>query len=222
MCYFVFGLSYLRIALSGSGRSWAEAVAFVGTGFLSFGFVSGAVLSSSGIFTLGLSASSTVPLSVSIFRCILSNFIDFAHESLVIVMLIAVFGIRPTWSWLQLVPAICAVLIFHIGLIMWLGPLVCRFRDVGPIISMVQRIAIFLTPIFWSVDEVNTEKASLIKWNPYTYFVTAFRSPILNTPHKSIANPLMVSFAIAFFSLILGLIVFGYSRARLNYWATTS
>jgi ABC-2 type transport system permease protein/lipopolysaccharide transport system permease protein len=224
MCFFVFGLSYLRIALSGSGRSWGDSVTFVSTGFVAFGFVSGAVLSSGAIFSgsNGVSASSAMPLSVSIFRSISTNLLDFAHDAIVIVILILGFGIRPNWSWFQLVPAICAILIFHFGLILWLGPLVCRFRDVGPIISMFQRIAIFLSPIFWSVDEVNVEKASLIKWNPYTYFITAFRSAILNTPHKTIANPLMVSFAIAFFNLFLGLVVFSYSRARLNYWATTS
>lgn len=224
MCFFVFGMSYLRIALSGSARSWNDAISFVGTGFLAYGFVSGAVISSSGIFSgsQGLSASSALPLSVSIFRVVMSNLLDFAHEAVVIVVLILAFGIRPDWSWLQIGPAICAVLIFHIGSILWIGPLVCRFRDVGPIIGMVQRISIFLTPIFWSVDDVNIERAGLIKWNPYTYFVTAFREPILNTTHESIANPLMVSFAIAIFSLFLGLIVFGYSRARLNYWATTS
>jgi ABC-type polysaccharide/polyol phosphate export permease len=225
MCWFIFGLSYLRIALKGSDRSWGEAVSFVGTGYIAFAFLSGAITSSAAIFSgqQGPNSSSTLPISISIFRVTLANVLDFFHEALVIVVLIAAFGIRPSWNWIQVLPAIVSIIVFHIGLIMWLGPLVCRFRDVGPIVSMVQRIAIFLSPIFWSVDQIEqTDQFNLIKWNPYTYFLSAFRDPMLNISHATIANPLMVSFIIAFTSLSLGLLVFSYSRSRLNFWATTS
>jgi ABC-type polysaccharide/polyol phosphate export permease len=225
MCWFVFGLSYLRIALHGSGRSWGEAVSFVGTGFIAFTFLSGAITSSANIFSnqQGTSSSSSIPISISIFRVTLANVLDFLHEALVIVVLIAAFGIRPSWNWIQVLPAIVSVIVFHLGLIMWLGPLVCRFRDVGPIIGMIQRIAIFLSPIFWSVDQIEQSgQFNLIKWNPYTYFISAFRDPMLNISHVSIANPLIVSSAIAFINLGIGLLVFSYSRSRLNFWATTS
>jgi ABC-type polysaccharide/polyol phosphate export permease len=225
MCWFVFGLSYLRIALRGSGRSWGEAVSFVGTGFIAFAFLSGAITSSATIFAnqQGTNSSSSLPISISIFRVTLANVFDFLHEALVIVLLIAAFGIRPSWNWFQVLPAVITVIIFHLGLIMWLGPLVCRFRDVGPIVSMIQRIAIFLSPIFWSVDQIEQSgQFNLIKWNPYTYFISAFRDPMLNISHASIANPLIVSFIIAFTNLGLGLFVFSYSRSRLNFWATTS
>lgn len=225
MCWFVFGLSYLRIALRGSGKSWGEAVSFVGTGFIAFSFLSGAITSSIAIFSgqHGPNSSSTLPVSISIFRVALANVLDFLHEALVIVVLIAAFGIRPSWIWFQIMPAIISVIIFHIGLIMWLGSLVCRYRDVGPIVNMIQRIAIFLSPIFWSVDQIEkSDHFNLIQWNPYTYFLSAFRDPMLNISHNSISNPLVVSFIIAFSNLGLGILVFSYSRSRLNFWASTS
>lgn len=225
MCFFVFGLSYLRISLGGSDRSFSDAVAFVGTGFIAFSFISGAVTSAAGSFSSpqGVHATSALPLSTSIFRTVTANVLDFAHEVLVIVLLIAAFGIRPSWRWLEVVPAIFLVMLFHFGLLLWLGPLVCRFRDVGPIVSMIQRMAIFLSPIFWSVDQVQASgRLELAKWNPYTYFISAFRDPLLGITHELgvIPNPLVISFIIALANLVVGLLIFGYSFPRLTYWAT--
>jgi ABC-type polysaccharide/polyol phosphate export permease len=227
MCFFVFGLSYLRIALSVSGRSFSDAVAFVGTGFIAFSFISGAVTSAARSFSSpqGVHATSALPLSTSIFRTVTANVLDFAHEALVVVLLIAAFGVRPSWRWLEVVPAIFLVMLFHFGLLLWLGPLVCRFRDVGPIIGMIQRIAIFLSPIFWSVDQVQTSgRLELAKWNPYTYFISAFRDPILGITHEisALPNPLAISLIIALANFVVGLLVFGYSYPRLTYWATAA
>lgn len=227
MCFFVFGLSYLRIALSGSGRSFSDAVAFVGTGFIAFSFISGAITSAAGIFSSpqGVHATSALPLSTSIFRTVTANVLDFAHEALVVVLLIAAFGVRPSWRWLEVVPAIFLVMLFHFGLLLWIGPLVCRFRDVGPIIAMIQRIAIFLSPIFWSVDQVQASgRLELAKWNPYTYFITAFRDPLLGVTYEVsvLPNALVISLIIALANLVVGLLVFGYSYPRLTYWATAA
>jgi ABC-2 type transport system permease protein len=222
-CFFVFGLSYLRVALGGSGRSWGEAVSFVGTGFLAFTFLSGAVSNSQSIFSSsqGINASSTVPISTTIFRSIAVNLLDFVHEAFVLVFLVVVFGIRPSLRWIELIPAIFAVVLFHLGLILWLGPLVCRFRDIGPIISMIQRIAIFLSPVFYSLDQVKTTgRVQLAHYNPYSYFITAFRNPILNQNTQLNMNPLLTALFIGFANVFVGLLVFAYSRPRLSFWAT--
>lgn len=116
-------------------------------------------------------------------------------------------------------------MLFHFGLLLWLGPLVCRYRDVGPIITMFQRIAIFLSPIFWSLDQVRASgRLNLAKWNPYTYFISAFRDPLLGITHElsHLPSPLLISALIALLNLIFGLVVFGYSYPRLTYWATST
>jgi ABC-type polysaccharide/polyol phosphate export permease len=222
-CFFVFGLSYLRVALNGSGKSWGEAVTFVGTGFLAFTFISGAVSDSQNIFSSnqGVNASSAVPISTAIFRSIMVNLLAFVHEAFVLVFLVVVFGIRPSLRWIELIPAIFAVVLFHFGLILWLGPLVCRFRDIGPIISMIQRIAIFLSPVFYSLDQIKTTgRVQLARSNPYSYFITAFRNPILNLHTQSDRNPLLIALLIGLTNAFVGLLVFAYSRPRLSFWAT--
>lgn len=227
MCFFVFGLSYLRIALGGSGKSFSDAVAFVGTGFIAFSFVNGAISTAAGSFSSsqGVHATSALPISTSIFRTVTANTLDFAHEALVVVLLIAAFGVRPGWLWLEVIPAIATVMLFHFGLLLWLGPLVCRFRDVGPIVAMVQRIAIFLSPIFWSIEQVQaSERLNLAKWNPYTYFISAFRDPLLGITHElsHLPSPLLISALLSLLNLLIGLVVFGYSYPRLTYWATST
>jgi len=224
-CFFVLSLSYLRLALGGSDQGLRSAIAFVATGFIAFNFVSSAVTSAAGVFSSsqGVSATSALPTSTSMFQTITANTISFAHESLVIVLLIASFGVRSSWRWLEVVAAVCLVTLFHLGLLLWLGPLACRFRDLGPIIGAIQRIAIFLSPVFWSLDQVQTSgHFGLAKWNPYTYFISAFRDPLLGMTHEPYLSidPLVGSLVIALANLFVGIIVYGYSFPRLTYWAT--
>ncbi len=226
MCFFVLGLSYLRIALGGAEQTLGGAIAFVAAGFIAFSLVSSAVTSAAGAFSSpqGVFASSALPLSTSIFQTITANLISFAHEALVVVLLMVAFGVRSSWRWLEVVPAILLIVLFHLGLLLWLGPLVCRFRDVGPIIGMFQRMAIFLSPIFWSVDQLQTSgRLELAKWNPYTYFISAFRDPLLGLTYELsvLSDPLVTSLVIVIANLVVGILVFGYSYPRLTYWATT-
>lgn len=227
MCFFVLGLSYLRISLGNSGSNLGDAISFVGAGFIAFSFIAGAINTAATIFssTQGFYASSAVPLSTTIFRTVTANALDFVHEALVVVLLIATFGIRPSWRWIEIIPAILIVLLFHFGLILWLGPLVCRFRDVGPMVTVLQRLAIFLSPIFWSIEQVaSSGRLELAKWNPYTFFISAFRDPLLGINHtvSHLPNPLLVALFIALANLAVGLLSFGYSYSRLPYWATST
>ena len=219
---FVFGLSILRIGISGGGLR--EAVPYVGIGFIVFFLISGGVTSGSNVYVGAGTALSTSrqPYSTYVARSVATQVIDFAHEAIVILVLVLVFAIPFTLMWGWSVVGVLLIVLSSIGVGLWLGPLVARFRDLGPFVSAVMRLAFFLTPIFWSVDEVESNGVGWIAWiNPFTYQLLAVRDPILGMSHPSApVSPMLMSAIIAFVSLVLGVVVFARTRARIPYWVS--
>jgi len=219
---FVFGLSILRIGLSGGGLR--EAVPYVGIGFIVFFLISGGVTSATNVYVGAGSALSTSrqPYSTYVARSVASQVIDFAHEAIVIGVLVLLFAIPFSLMWGWSVPGVALIVVFSVGVGLWLGPLVARFRDLGPFVSALMRLAFFLTPIFWSIDEVEANGVRWLAWlNPFTYQLLAVRDPILGMSHPTAPiDPTVMSAILAVGSLALGVIVFARTRARIPYWVS--
>jgi len=215
---FIFGLSYLRISLT--GQDWKAAVPYVGVGFIGFGLIIGGMQSASGVFIGAGRAMVTgrQPYLSFIAGGNTAQLIEFGHDALVIFLMAFVFSFAITFMWLWSVVAVVLIVAASLGMGMWLGPLVARYRDVGPIVGVIIRMMFFLTPIFWSIDMIDTERVSIAKWNPFTYQLLAFRDPILGTHHGWI--PMGVSAAWALGNLVVGFLVFTRVRAKLPYWVT--
>ena len=218
---FVFGLAILRIGLNGGDLR--SAIPYVGLGFIIFQLISGGITSGASVFSGsgGQLSTSRLPYSAFVLRTDATVFIDFLHDVLVILVLALVFAIPLTLLWSEAVLAVVLILISGVGVGLWLGPLVCRFRDLGPFVSALMRLMFFLTPIFWSVDQLDATGRAWLAWfNPLTYQLLAFRDPILGTTHLNAPiDPLMMSALIAAFNVILGVFVFAFTRTRIPYWA---
>ena len=219
---FIFGLSLLNLGLTGGDLR--DTVPYVGIGFIVFFLISGGVTSATTVYVgAGVQLStSRQPYSTYVARSVATQVIDFAHEAIVIIVLVLVFAIPFTLAWGWSVVGIILIVLSSIGLGLWLGPLVARFRDLGPLVAAVMRLAFFLTPIFWSVDDVESNGVGWLAWiNPFTYQLLAVRDPILGTVHPSAPiNPLVGSLIITVVNLVLGIIVFARYRARVPYWVS--
>ncbi|MDD2857080.1 MAG: ABC transporter permease [Candidatus Nanopelagicales bacterium] len=215
--FFVFGLSFLRVGLGGGDLK--NAVPYVGLGFIIFGLIAGGInVGSSTYVQAGAQLSTSQrPYSTYPMQGNAVQFIDFLHDAVVIIVIALFFSIPFTLAWGLSVLATFLIVASSIGVGLWLGPLAARFRDVGPLVSMVMRLMFFLTPIFWSIDQVTTnDRAWLAWWNPLTYQLLAFRDPILGTSHG--LAPYVVTTLLAVGNLALGIVVFTKSRARIPYW----
>jgi ABC-type polysaccharide/polyol phosphate export permease len=220
---FVFGLSVLNIGLTGGAIR--DAVPYVGIGFIVFFLISGGVTGATNVFVGagGQLSTSRQPYSTYVARSVTTQVIDFGHEAIVILVLVLVFAIPFTLAWGWSVVGVVLIVLSSIGVGLWLGPLVARFRDLGPFVSAVMRLAFFLTPIFWSVDEVEANGVGWLAWiNPFTYQLLAVRDPILGQTHPSAPiDPLVGSALITLVNVVLGIIVFARYRARVPYWVSS-
>lgn len=216
---FVFGLAVLRVGLGGGNLG--QAIPYVGLGFVIFGLISGGVSAATNVFRSSGARLSAVarPLNFYVFRNQSNQILDFAHDALAILVIVLVFAIPFGIVWTQSLLVVALIVLGAVGMSWWLGPAVSRFADLGPVVSIIMRLAFFLTPIFWSIDELAEGRGAWAWWNPFTYLVLGFRDPILGTTHPGAPiEPLLFAVLWAVLNLLLGLLVFSLTVKRVPYW----
>ncbi len=165
----------------------------------------------------GVIRSTRQPLSGLVLRDVTVEFLQFGHNALILLLLYP-FGLL-TVSWhLVLVPVVLAVTALNaLGVAFWLGPLVARYRDVGPAVLSVLQVAIFFSPVFYRSRGLTGAAALLIKLNPLAYFLDTFRPLLLSELPRVIgrsgAGRLSPSA-----NVVLGAVVFSATRSRIPYW----
>lgn len=118
------------------------------------------------------------------FKVMAGALITFLHQSIVIVAALALYGVRPTGSLLLLIPATVLLLAHSVWVLVVLGVVGARFRDLAEMVEMVMRIAFLATPIIWMPGEVG--HAAIIDlylmFNPFYHILQPFRGALLGTP----------------------------------------
>ena len=62
---------------------------------------------------------------------------------------------------------------------MLLGAACARFRDIQQLVGTLLQISLFLTPIFWSPDQLSGRTALLAALNPMYHLIAIIREPLL-------------------------------------------
>lgn len=89
------------------------------------------------------------------------------------------YSISPTLYWLQIIYYLFASFVLVLGL-SWLTSAITVFmRDVSQFVSMVMQFGFWLTPIFWSIENVPEKYQWLIKLNPFFYIVEGYRNSLI-------------------------------------------
>ena len=153
--------------------------------FLALGFIVWALIS--GVITEGCTAfigaegiirQVGLPLSVHVYRLLWRNFLILCHNSVVFVIVAAIFGVWPGWAGLLAVPGLALLCLNGIWAGLLLGIICARFRDVPPIAASVVRILFFVTPIIW-MPELMPGRAFVLDFNPFYHLVEVVRAPLL-------------------------------------------
>jgi len=111
---------------------------------------------------------------------VFSSFINLISSfiALVIVMIVTRAPIYPT-SFLFFIP-ILYVLIFAIGMGLFLATIALFFRDVIHLYGVALTAWVYLTPIFYPVDILPPAVRTIVELNPLTNIIMVFRSFMLS------------------------------------------
>lgn len=144
------------------------------------------------------------------------NAIIYVHTLPVFILAAVAYGVYPTSHYL-LVPLGLALLIVNVSwMALVVGLISARFRDVPLLIQSLFSALVWLTPVYYQLDQLGQTSRMIIELNPLTYVIGVARAPFLNQ-----ALPLsawLIAFGVAVFGWILALAVFARTRARVPYW----
>jgi lipopolysaccharide transport system permease protein len=137
---------------------------------------------------------------------VLAPAVDSMFAFLVLLGLIAWFGIVPTWGVLALPLFYLLAMITALAIGLWLSPLNARYRDVGHAIPFLIQLWMFASPVVYPVSLVPESWRLVYSLNPMVGVIEGFRWALLGkgTPDFT----LMLVSAAAVLVLLAGGIVF--------------
>jgi lipopolysaccharide transport system permease protein len=119
------------------------------------------------------------PREIFPFAAVLVALVDFAVASTMLVVMMAYYGIGPSWT-LAFVPVVVLVqVIFTAGVALLLSMGNLFYRDVKYLFDVVLSVWMFATSVVYPVDRVGGWLAPLLGLNPLTPIIDAYRNVIL-------------------------------------------
>ncbi|MDY8108873.1 ABC transporter permease [Fulvimarina sp. 2208YS6-2-32] len=200
------------------GMDISTYLPFLAVGFIMWGFISGTVTAACNVFSgaAGSIRQIRLPLSVYIYQFVWSQLINLAHNFLIYLIVLLIFGIPISWSILLFIPALALYVLNGVFAVMVLGPLCARFRDIPMIVSSFVQVIFFMTPILWSAEQI-PQRVAFVALNPFYHFIEIARDPLLGG-----TGTLTNWIACMVLTILFGLLAtafFARYRSRIPYWA---
>lgn len=156
-----------------------------------------------------------LPLTVHVMRLVWKNLLIFAHNLVIIAIVLLVY--QPKLGWHVFLAPLGVLVITLNGL--WIGilfGLLCaRFRDIPPLVASLVQIAFFLTPVFWMPGVLGSyEWAADV--NPLFHFLEIIRRPLMGEGPALVSWGVVLAVTLAGFGLML--MFFRRYRWRIAYW----
>ena len=145
----------------------------------------------------------------------LSGLVDFGVAFLVLVGLMAYYGMRPTMAALLLPLFLVLAMLTALGLGMWLSALNVRYRDIQHLIPFLVQTWMYLTPVVYGSTLVPERFRFLLSLNPMTGVVEGFRWALLGDQLAEASTPgalFAVSIGIALLVLVSGALFFRHTE----------
>ncbi|WP_448207519.1 ABC transporter permease [Azospirillum sp. sgz302134] len=192
-------LPFLAVGLA----TWTFVASFLNEGCISF------------IELEPLIKNVRIPMSVHVLRVLWRNLIIYAHNIVIFAVVALIFGVRPGAGGL-LAPLGLLLMVANAGWIMLLLGMICtRFRDVPPIIGSLIQLLFFVTPVMWK-PELLGDRRYLMVLNPFHHLIEVIRAPLLGQVPGWENWAAGLLFAVAGWAVTFA--CFARFRKRIAYW----
>ncbi len=194
---------------------------FISSGLLSWTLLASMIGDSTAAYSSqkGLLEALHFPLTMLTCAVVWRNLILFFHNFLVYVLIVLIFRVPITWATLLIIPGLIVIGVNGIWVATLLGMAGARYRDVQQLIVNLLQILMFLTPIFWTADQLGGSgrgRLVLVDLNPMFHYINIIRNPLLGK------FPSLMDCEVVFILTILGWLftfaVFARFRRRITYW----
>jgi len=156
-----------------------------------------------------------LPLTVHVMRSVWKNLIIFAHNLVIVAVVMMFYPPRLDWHLLLAPVAVLVIAVNGIWAGIVLGLVCARFRDIPVIVTSLVQVAFFLTPVFWLPGMLGRHRWAA-DVNPLFHFLEIVRRPIMG--EETSAFSWMMVLVITFTGCALMLLLFRRYRGRVAYW----
>lgn len=143
--------------------------------------------------------------------------INFGLTLLVFVLFCILDGITFTWRWVLLIYPIVGLLAFNLGMGLILSALFVIFRDIQYLWSVFTQLLMYVSAIFYSVEQYSPVVQQIFHANPVYLFIKYFRIVVIDTAVPSIWLHLLI---MLYTLLVLGIgcIIYKKYNTRFLYY----
>jgi len=203
----VFSLGF-RTRAVGDGIPF---VAYLFVGQSAFNFFQDAIGASSNVIRAYSFLVKKVKFKIAILPIVKINTALVIHLIilLIVVPIIWISGITPSFYWLQVFYYIFALFFLILGISWFLAAIGVFIRDISNFVQIILNICFWLTPIFWNIEMVPEKYRIFLFLNPLYYIIQGYRDsflyhiPFWNHPIHS-----LYFWSVASLALLLGILVF--------------
>ncbi len=136
-----------------------------------------------------------------------SSIVDFAFSLLVLMLLLALYGIAPTWRLLAIPLLLALTLLAALGVGLWCAALNVRFRDIVYVVPFLTQVWLYVSPVGYSSRIVPAEWHWLYGINPLVGVIEGFRWALLGTAWAPVGL-IAVSAVVVIIAAVTGLAYF--------------
>lgn len=155
------------------------------------------------------------PKLIYILQVVWRNLIVLLHNFVIIIALLAIFGVK---RW-EILPVFVPALLIYIANTMWIAMIIAllsaRFRDLPQIVGALLQVAFYVTPIIFRPESLN-RFAFIVEWNPIAYLIDVVRGPLIG----QMPSPMtwVVTIGMAVVGWPFALFITGRYLKRIPYW----
>jgi len=205
----VFTLVFNKVLGVQSPASDLPYAVFSFAGLLPWQFFAGA-LSRSGVSLVGnanLLTKVYFPRLVIPFSAVLAGLVDLGISFLVLIGLMAAYGIAPTWHIVFLPLFVLLAIATAVAVSLWLSALNVLYRDVQYVIPFLVQLWMFVSPVIYPISDIPAGPLRIVfALNPMTGVIGGFRWAL---PGQQAPGGLMwISVAVVVVLLVGGLFYF--------------
>lgn len=135
---------------------------------------------------------------------VLSGVIDFAIAMVILLVMMAWYGVYPGWSIVALPLFLLLALVSALGVSLWLSALNVEFRDVQHLLPFLAQVWMFLTPVVYPASMIPEQWRWAFMLNPMAGVVEGFRWALLGSTAPA-PTAIAISAASAVVALVTGM-----------------
>jgi ABC-type polysaccharide/polyol phosphate export permease len=122
------------------------------------------------------------PRLVFPFSSVLTSLVDFAVASPLLLVLLPLSGVRPSWTMLWAPVLLLVLVLFTVGVTVLCSAANLFFRDVKYLVEVALTFAIFFTPVLYDADMVGSWR-SVLMLNPVAPILEGLNRSVIHGHH---------------------------------------